>query len=327
MSGAPSIPELKGRLNIPQAWRLLGLSGQPAASCKSPFRPEEKHPSFSVYADGTRAKDHATGETFDVVDFVRKALGADMGGALRWMRERLGEPVEPTSRPAGRPAQAAKPWPELHRGSETQLAALASLRRLPLATIRLVDDRGFLYFGEWWGHFFWCITDESRRCCELRRLDGEMWPAFREVPARKAHCYGDKTWPVGIPEAEGFPNLLLVEGVGDFLAAHAPIDAEVRRGDVAVICCLGAAVRFTEEAAATLTGKRVRIVPQMDEPGMRAAVAWARSLRAAGAVVDAFSLAGVTDSEGRQIKDFGDLFAQASSDSILLNPHLLEICP
>lgn len=327
MSGVASIQQLKARLKIPQAWRMLDLPGQPAASCRSPFRPDEKHPSFSVYADGTRAKDHATGETFDVVDFVRKAQGADVGGALRWIRERLGEPAEAILQPARKPPPPAKPWPALHRGDDTEFAALAALRRLPLATIRLVDARGFLFFGEQWGHAFWCITDRARRCCELRRLDGEMWPAFREVPARKAHCVGDKTWPVGMPEARELPNLLLVEGVGDFLAAHAPVDAEVRRGDVGVICCLGAAVRFTEAAAASLAGKRIRIIPQIDDPGMRAAGAWARSLRAAGADVDAFSLAGVTNSEGRQIKDLGDLFAMASPDSILENPHLLEICP
>ena len=168
---------------------------------------------------------------------------------------------------------------------------------------------------------------KARRGCELRRADGELWPGFGDIPPRKAHCCGDKAWPVGLMEAEAFPNVLLVEGVGDFLAAHAVVDGEGRAADVAALCCMGAAVRLAPEVAARLAGKRVRIVPQMDEPGQRAARLWTQSLRDAGAVVDAFSLAGLVDATGAAIKDLGDVFAKASAESIRANPQLLEVCP
>ncbi|WP_395740328.1 hypothetical protein [Prosthecobacter sp.] len=328
MSTAGLIRELKARLRIDEAWRLLHLPGEAGRCCKSPFRPEERHASFSVYAEGTRAKDHATGETFDVVDFIKKALDCDTAGAVRWMREQAGAGREATPQAPKRQAERkARPWPPMLRGNAQELDALAKLRTLSLPAVRLADERGFLHFGQQWGRAFWCITDAARRGAELRRMDGELWPGFGEVPARKAHCYGDKTWPVGLMEAESFPNLLFVEGVGDFLAAHAVIDGEGRAADVAALCCMGAAVQLLPEVAARLTGKRVRIIPQMDEPGQRAALSWARSLRNAGAKVDGFSLAGIRDAAGESIKDLGDLFAKASAESIRAHPELLEVCP
>jgi hypothetical protein len=328
MSAQPTIAELKAGLRIDEAWRLLHLPGEPAKCCKSPFRPDERHASFSVYAESTRAKDHATGETFDVVDIIKKALDCDTAGAVRWMREQMGEGRELPPRPPQRETvRKAKPWPVMKRGTAEELAALAKLRTLAVPAVRLVDERGFLHFGEQWGRAFWCITDAARRGSELRRMDGELWPGFGEVPARKAHCYGDKTWPVGLMEAEAFANLILVEGVGDFMAAHAVIDGEGRADDVAALCCMGAAVRLSPEVTARLAGKRVRIIPQMDEPGQKAALLWARSLRDAGAVVDGFSLAGIVDATGQAIKDLGDVFAKASAASVRANPQLLEDCP
>lgn len=324
----PNIAELKARLRIEDVWRMLHLAGEPATCCKSPFRPDEKHASFSIYAEGTRAKDHATGETFDVVDFLKKALDCDAAGAVRWMREKLGEGCELPHPSATRgKMKKARPWPAMRRGTAEELEALARRRVLPVGALRLADERGFLHFGEQWGHAFWCITDAARRCCELRRADGELWPGFGDIPPRKAHCYGDKTWPVGLTEAEAFSKLLLVEGVGDFVAAHAVIDGESRAADVAALCCLGAAVRLTPEAAQRLAGKRVRIIPQMDEPGQKAARQWAQSLHAAGVAVDGFALVGIVDAAGAPIKDLGDVFAKASAASIRANPQLLEICP
>jgi len=329
MNQGLSIQELKGRLRINEAWRLLRLPGEATTSCKSPFRPDEKHASFSVYAEGTRAKDHATGETYDVVDFVKRTLDCDTAGAVRWMREIVGEGCQLPPLPARerQEKREPKPWPAMRRGEVADLASLASLRKLPLPALRLADERGFLYFGKQWGLAFWGISDAERRCVELRRMDGELWTGFGQLPPRKAHCYGDKTWPVGLREAEPFPFAILVEGVGDFLAAHALIDSEDRRSDVAVLCCLGAAVNIKPEAAQSLAGKRLRIIPQMDEPGQKAARQWAMSLRSAGVEVDAFSLAGLADGQGQGIKDLGDVFAKASKASLRANPQLMEVCP
>lgn len=246
MSRDLPIADLKARLRIDEAWRLLNLPGEPGRCCKSPFRPEERHPSFSIYGEGMKSKDHATGETFDVVDFVAKALDVDTGGAVRWLREKVGGG---NSRVHASPADGvrkAKPWPQMRRGTPEELAALAKLRGLTVRAVKLADERGFLYFGRQWGLPFWCITDQARRCVELRRLDGKLWAAFGQVPERKAHCCGDKAWPIGLTKCASFERVLLVEGVGDFLAAHAVIDGEGRNDDVAALCCMGATVRLAD---------------------------------------------------------------------------------
>src|SRR5580658_6367521 len=58
----------KARVGIADAWRALGLPGEPRRTCRSPFR-EDRHASFSISADGHLWFDHATGEGGDVVDF------------------------------------------------------------------------------------------------------------------------------------------------------------------------------------------------------------------------------------------------------------------
>ena len=63
------------KLSIADVWRLLGVKGEPPPRDKlvrSPFR-EDKKPSFSIYADGKKWKDHGTGEHGDAADFLAKA--------------------------------------------------------------------------------------------------------------------------------------------------------------------------------------------------------------------------------------------------------------
>lgn len=72
-----TISEAKARLPIPALWRILNLNGEPPARdgvYRSPFR-EEANPSFSIFAGGTRFKDHATGESGDAITFYAMARG------------------------------------------------------------------------------------------------------------------------------------------------------------------------------------------------------------------------------------------------------------
>jgi hypothetical protein len=329
MKSETSISELKARRTIPEAWAALNLSGEPGKSCKSPFR-EDQRPSFSVYEDGHRFKDHATGEAGDVLDFVKLALQCDTKGAVQWLRERDGNgPTVPTGRPAPRPTPTGTQarWPQLQPGSGAEIAALAALRSLPVEALELAAQRGFLWFCDFAKQRAWAITDQARRCVELRTMSGKPWPAYGDLPERKSHAIGEKQTPLGLLEMAAFPHVLLLEGVGDLLAAFAVIQNEGRVADVAPVACLGATVRLAPAVAAHFATKRVRIVPQLDEPGQGAAQEWAVSLRHAGAQVDAFSLEGIVDRAGQGIKDLGDVFAKASPESIRANPLVMEVCP
>ena len=79
----------KEELPIPALWQLLNLPGKPARSCRSPFR-EDRNPSFSVYEDGRKWKDHATGQGGDAADFVAMALGISNEDACRKLIELAG---------------------------------------------------------------------------------------------------------------------------------------------------------------------------------------------------------------------------------------------
>ena len=74
---------------IPNAWRDLGLEGEPAASCKSPFR-DDSTPSLSIYDDGRKFKDHGSGESGDVFEFVKLALDAGFKESAQWIEARAG---------------------------------------------------------------------------------------------------------------------------------------------------------------------------------------------------------------------------------------------
>jgi hypothetical protein len=84
-----SIDDLKARFTIPFLWSHFGLPGEPSRNCKSPFR-DDRNPSFSVYCDGAKWNDFASGEGGDAIDFVAKVKGCNKGEAIQYLRELSG---------------------------------------------------------------------------------------------------------------------------------------------------------------------------------------------------------------------------------------------
>src|SRR5437867_4412491 len=156
---------LKVPYRIPQAWRDLRLPGKPAKSCCSPLR-EDKNSSFSVFGDGRRFNDFATGDRGDVFDLIAKVRGCDTAGAIRFVEEHLGI-VRPEHWPA-QPQKPARKIPPLRPGTENELREMAERRGFNVEALRLAQRRGFLYFCTLWGHSAWCITDCRRELFELR---------------------------------------------------------------------------------------------------------------------------------------------------------------
>jgi hypothetical protein len=79
------LKEAVRRLPIPVLWHLLGLPGRVTGNCcvKSPLRNDDRSPSFSIYAAGTRFKDHGTGEGGDSFDLFQAVKKMDAKSAWR----------------------------------------------------------------------------------------------------------------------------------------------------------------------------------------------------------------------------------------------------
>jgi hypothetical protein len=316
------IAALKSAYRIPAAWRDLALPGEPGKSCHSPFR-EDRKPSFSIYADGLRWSDFATGESGDVLDFVAKARTCDIAAAIAFVRERLGI-VDEYDSPVARPRR----WPELGT-SRRGLDALVRQRGFNPAAMRMAEERGYLRFGALWGYNFWAITDCRRAMIERRRTTGDPWPAFRRLPERKAHCLGaGKDWPIGILEAESFQIVALCEGAPDFLALLSLAHGEGKADRVGPLAMLGAGTaRIAPDALPFFRDKHVRIFPHVDAAGEKALRRWARQIRDAGAArVDAFDLSGVVRDDGVPGKDLADL-CRIDPDCFEKHPKFREVLP
>ena len=124
--------------------------------------------------------------------------------------------------------------------------------------------------------------------------------------------------PIGLREASDFPNIALVEGGPDLLAAFhlawcatsTPETLALGKGidvvgKLGVVAMLGS-IPIPEGELRHFKGKHVRIFADADEPGLKAEGRWWHQLEAAGARVDGYSFAGFIRSDGKPVKDLND---------------------
>ena len=328
------LADLKRLYLIADAWRDLGLPGEPSSICRSPWPHEHKHgdakPSFSVFDEGRRWRNFSTGEAGTVIDLVMKARQCSPAVAIHFIKERLGVVREPLrAPPPPRPPRPAPKLPLLRRGTRDELRELSGRRGFSIEALQLAEERGFLFFSDLWGHSTWCITDQRQQLHEFRRVNGEKFPAYGRLPARKSHCFGQgKTWPLAVLESAPFAKVAFLEGAPDFLAALHFLRAEGKAETVAPVAILGASNRaLAPEALAHFKGKAVCLYPHADDAGREAALSWARQLKAAGAArVTAFDLSGLMKRDGTTGKDLADV-AQLSAESFECETKWQEVLP
>ena len=219
--------------------------------------------------------------------------------------------------------------PALRQLSHPEVARLAALRGLSEDGIRLAMAHGRL-FGCMWPNWradaapSWVVTDRSRNVAQFRRLDGVPYQhsVDRQI---KTWTKGSPRWPLGGEAPRGERKILLVEGGPDMLAGYhflaaLWLDGKGRvtwRPSYHVVAVLGASCAICAEALPFFEGKRVRIVIHNDAPDMKsgkvpsyeAAARWTEQLCAAGATVETFSLADISDltQPELKIKDLNDL--------------------
>ncbi len=315
------------RFTIPGLWHLLNLPGKPAKSCRSPFR-ADRNASLSVYDEGRKWKDHASGQGGDVCDFLAAALNVSNAVAARRLIELAGALPATAQRKvtpkacdvADRRAKRAT-WPVFEQGTKAEWRALAALRGLSVEAVRLASERGLLWFTDSREGRAWIVSDSRRINAQARRMNGKPW---ERVKAKAWTLPGSEAaWPVGLRESESFLSIAVVEGGPDLLAAFHHAWASDCERDVAPVAMLGASNGIHPEALPLFAGKRVRLFPHADEAGERAARRWARTLANAGAAVDAFIPSGLNQSDGKPVKDLNDL-ALVSADDWERNREMIQ---
>jgi hypothetical protein len=297
-----SIDEAKAKLDIPAVAARCFPNWKPALSCHSPWR-EDRNPSFSVYDQGRKWKDHATGDHGDAVDFLAKSLDIPAQEAVRRFVEMAGGGYRVQApRPKLAPTPAPKTedtdekrrrraaWPAMELPADEELEAVATLRRLPVEGPQWAAIDGTLRMATVEGERCWIIRSTCGKNAQARQLDGEPFQEGRAADPfflkAKTLAGSIATLPVGNYHDTRWPAVALVEGGPDTLAAYAGIYRLGLLDTVAVCGMLGASMRPPYGALATLKGRRVRIFQHNDEAGAKAADGWARLIHNAGGTVD-----------------------------------------
>lgn len=327
-----SIREAKQKLTISALWPMLGLQGKAAKSCRSPFR-EDSEPSFSVFIDddgAERWKDHATGETGDAVDFLAKARGlTDGSNAIREFLTLAGcqtpTPNTATSYHCTGDTKASHNVQESRQrvgrisphnfsiGTPADFHRLSILRSVSVKGLRLASEGGVLRFcNDKDGRRCFVVTDSSCRLAQLRRLDGEPFPAVVGLAKRKAHTWhgSEAAWPINCESLTSFNGVALVEGGPDILAGFGCAVAEGKQTNVAIVGMLGASCSISDDALPFFAGKHVRLFPHADEAGQQAGLKWWNQLASVdGVTLDWFEFDATWTQEGtgEPVKDLNDL--------------------
>jgi len=306
-----TVESLKTRCPLPSLLEAMKLGQYAKSSCKSPLRPDS-NPSWGIYEHEAEWywKDHGNEDHGDEFTFLARFLGLDQQRdflALLKIYQNFARQVGENPKPPATKWAREKPdRAGYRRGTADELKKLSDSRGISIQALELAMGRGLLVFGQWCGLEVYGVTDQSGNVLELRRLNGEMFPAFGSLSERKSHAVkgSQKNWPVGILEAQAYPVILLVEGIPDFLAAHQIIILEQATTQVAPVAMLSAAAQFSPESLAGFKGKHVRIVPHVDEAGVGGASRWAKQLKEAGAAkVDFLDLGKFEGPGGSKFKD------------------------
>lgn len=281
----------------------------------SPLRPDRKPGSFSIYDNGKRWKDFATGEGGDVIDFIRKARGCKPGEAIRELRDMISGnrvPQVAVTHYRGDSGYIGAPHvPHLRKPSATELRALSETRSIAVEPLRIAVERDFLWSTSLRDNgndsvSAWVVTDSVRKVFSARRYDGKGW---KRLHGAKAYTLagGKMSWSIGLLEAAKFGSIALCEGAPDFLSAFAHAWASGLEGSIAPVCMLCATACIPDDALPHFSGKSVRIFVHDDDAGESATHTWAKQLTGIAASVDGFGFGGALQANGEPVKDLNDL--------------------
>jgi hypothetical protein len=194
----------------------------------------------------------------------------------------------------------------LSDNSADELAAELVISRQAIAeAIR----RGLLRFVKHRNAHSWRFGDS--RNGSFRRMDGAPFRINGERVKAEAETRGE-SWHYLIGLDDVIQNhrreiLLLPEGCKDALAALHFADAEGTLSRVGVAVGLGTGIKPRTEELEKFRERRVRIIGDVDESGLRTAAQIGSQLTSIAAEVQIFGLAGLKRDDGAPVKDLFDL--------------------
>jgi hypothetical protein len=281
---------------------------------RCPIHRERNGASFVVWSDQHWSCFGKCSRGGDVIDLERSLGGGSVVEAVERLGGQLPQFVPPHEEPKQNTQKKSASWNwsrVLRDGNETELAMLASDRKIDVGACRLAQARGLLRFLDHREGVAWVITDSIRENAVARLLGGRLWAngaKAKNLPDSRAKR------PIGIIEAIGFENVTIVEGGPDALAAlHFALRASTE-DVVGVVCMTSANAEFGSGDLARLRGKSVRLFPHADEKGRAAGLRWLAQLRSVAIHLDVADFAGLIKSNGDRAKDLNDLTNLALND-------------
>jgi hypothetical protein len=184
-----------------------------------------------------------------------------------------------------------------------------------------MSKAGHIAFATIHGWESFLVWDHTHLVAEARRITGAPYPPSGPLASRKTHTLkgSHKNWPLGLSGGTG--PILLVEGSGDFIAAHYFCSFTHRaHAPWTPVALLGSSVKtLHSDAAGLFSGRHVRIVPHLDTAGKNAARHWAKTLQNLHCTVDGFDLSGLIQPGGEPVNDLNDATCLTSTEEADLN--------
>ena len=317
-----------------RGWRLKHDGAANRYKCLCPLpQHREKTPSFTIFADQDRFHCFGCGVDGGVIELHMELKGVsgmeamcELAGVEYHGGKGAGSATEQKNNPAPsqsgntepynpfkdpEKAQRREGWPVFEVPTQAEIETIATLRGLSPEGVALAVERGLLFCADYCERRVWIITDSQRVNAQARRLDGQDWIIDGEAKKARTLPGSVGAWPIGLREALDFPNIALVEGGPDLLAAFhlawcatsTPETLALGKGidvvgKLGVVAILGTSL-IPEGELRHFKDKHVRIFADADKAGLKAEGRWWSQLEAAGARVDGYSFAGLASERRR----------------------------
>lgn len=231
----------------------------------------------------------------DIITLWQEVQGVDFRTAMEEIRTYLGLPSEEEEK-----AASSDTWKRIQSqmgsGTHHDIEQVAALRKLPSAAgLEAAVENSHLFFGPvsdgpeggpYVDHYSWIITDAKRLGGQARKMSGGKWHSGLKTK----NLFGTTgRWPIGIADCP-LPEIALVEGSGDFVAAYTAVAMLGLLDRIQPVAILGASQQMPEEALNLFAGKTVWVFPHADDSyaGLLAARKWCRRLMGVKATVIPF---------------------------------------